>query len=121
MHAISDIAILAGRILIAVLFTAGVVQKFTAPEAVEGLLATHGWPIFLVWPAFALNALGVFSLLTGVWITPMALILAIYCLITSLFHFIPEDPWQMSIFIKNWAIAGGLLVLFGHLVQDPRH
>ena len=37
--------------------------------------------------------------------------LAAYCAVTSLFHFIPDDSWQMTIFVKNWAIAGGLLVL----------
>jgi len=38
-------------------------------------------------------------------------LLAAYCVVTSVFHFIPSDGWQMSIFIKNWAIAGGLLAL----------
>lgn len=43
--------------------------------------------------------------------TPVALALAAYCAITSLFHFIPADPWQMTIFVKNWAIAGGCLAM----------
>ena len=41
----------------------------------------------------------------------VALSLAAYCAVTSVFHFIPGDPWQMSIFVKNWAIAGGCLAL----------
>jgi putative oxidoreductase len=36
---------------------------------------------------------------------------AAYCAATSLFHLQPQDGWQMSIFVKNWAIAGGLLSL----------
>ena len=40
-----------------------------------------------------------------------ALVAAGYCALTSLFHFLPQDGWQMSIFVKNWALAGGFLVL----------
>ena len=47
------------------------------------------------------------------WRVPdWALALAAYCAATSAFHFIPGDGWQMSIFVKNWAIAGGCLALF---------
>jgi putative oxidoreductase len=42
---------------------------------------------------------------------PLAFLLAGYCALTSLFHYIPSDGWQMSIFVKNWAIAGGCLAL----------
>ncbi|HSF65174.1 MAG TPA: DoxX family protein, partial [Paracoccaceae bacterium] len=47
-------------------------------------------------------------------VRPVALALAGYCAVTSLFHWIPGDPWQMSIFVKNWAIAGGCLILAAH-------
>ena len=101
-----------GRILLAALFVAGTVQKAVAPEAAQALLSGVGLPGWLVWPALAFNALGAFCLLAGVWLAPTALALALYCMATSVFHFIPGDGWQMSIFVKNWAIAGGLLVLF---------
>jgi putative oxidoreductase len=65
----------------------------------------------LIWPACALNALGAVGLVLGPGIRVWALLLAGYCMVTSLFHFLPADGWQMSIFVKNWAIAGGLLVL----------
>jgi putative oxidoreductase len=29
-------------------------------------------------------------------------------MVTSVFHFLPEDGWQMSIFVKNPAIGGGV-------------
>ena len=109
-----DLAVLVGRVLIALLFVAGAVQKFTAPGMVEGLLSAHGWPAWLVWPALLFNAAVAVALTLGVWVRPVALAVAIYCAVTSLFHFIPGDGWQMSIFIKNWAIAGGSLVLAAH-------
>jgi putative oxidoreductase len=37
---------------------------------------------------------------------------------TSWFHLLPDDPWQMSIFVKNRAIAGGLLVLASQPAQS---
>ena len=110
----ADLATLIGRILIAVLFIGGALQKGNDPSAVEGLLAARGWPIWLVWPALVFNLLAGLSLMTGVAVRPMAAVLAGYCIVTSLFHYIPADPWQMSIFVKNWAIAGGCLVLAAH-------
>ena len=109
-----NLAVFVGRLLIAALFVAGAVQKGTSPGMVEGLLAAHGWPAWLVWPALGFNALAAVALIAGLWVRPVALALAVYCGVTSLFHFIPGDGWQMSIFIKNWAIAGGCLVLAAH-------
>ncbi len=104
---------LTGRILLAALFVAGAVQKGVDPQAVIGLLAGFGLPGWLVWPAAAFNAAGALALLAGWRRYETGLLLAAYCGVTSVFHWIPDDPWQMSIFVKNWAIAGGLLVYAG--------
>jgi putative oxidoreductase len=106
-----DLLVLVGRVLIAALFLAAAAQKAQNPLAVELLLAARGWPIWLVWPALALNLGAGLALVLGVKVRPVALALAAYCAVTSLFHYIPSDPWQMSIFVKNWAIAGGCLIL----------
>lgn len=107
-------ALLTGRLLLALLFLAGAIQKAVSPQDTELLLEGVGLPSILVWPALVTNAIGAFCLITGIWLAPATLVLASYCLVTSVFHFIPAEPWQMSIFVKNWAIAGGLLVLFSH-------
>ncbi len=109
-----DLAVLVGRVLIALLFLGGAAQKWTSPGAVEGLLAGFGWPVWLVWPALAFNLLAGLALIAGVQVRMVAGVLAGYCMVTSVFHLIPADPWQMSIFVKNWAIAGGCLVLAAH-------
>jgi putative oxidoreductase len=109
-----DLAVLAGRVLIALLFLGAAAQKWTDPGAVAGLLAGFGLPVWLVWPALAFNLGAGLALIAGVWVRTVAAALAAYCAITSVFHFIPADPWQMSIFVKNWAIAGGCLVLAAH-------
>jgi putative oxidoreductase len=95
------------------LFGAGAVQKVVDPAMVMGLLAGFGLPGWLVWPAAAFNALGAVALVSGWRRRAVGVLLAAYCGGTSLFHLIPGDGWQMSIFVKNWAIAGGLLVYAG--------
>ncbi len=102
---------LVGRVLLAALFAAGAVQKAVDPAQVQGLLAGFGLSGWLVWPALVFNACLAFGLVFGPGIRLWALAGAGYCIVTSMFHFIPADGWQMSIFVKNWAIAGGLLVL----------
>ena len=102
---------LLGRILLAALFAAGAVQKALAPAAAQGLLAGIGAPVWLVWPALALNAALAVGLIWPPTLRRAALIAAAYCAATSVFHLQPDDGWQMSIFVKNWAIAGGLLIL----------
>ena len=104
---------LLGRVLLAVLFIAGTAQKISDPGVVEGLLSGLGMPGWLVWPATLFNAGGAVALIAGWRRYETGLLLAAYCGFTSIFHFIPGDGWQMSIFIKNWAIAGGLLVYAG--------
>ncbi len=110
MHAAS-LALLGARLLVAQLFLLGTAQKWLDPDAVEGLLAGRGLPEWLIWPALAFNLAGGAMLALGLWTRPLALLLAVYCAVTSAFHFIPSDGWQMSIFVKNWAIAGGCLAL----------
>ena len=90
MNKFVNVFLIAGRLLLAMLFVAGAIQKAVAPEGASALLAGFTLPVWLVWPA---------------------------ALFTSVFHFIPDDPWQMSIFVKNWAIAGGLLVLSAHAAE----
>lgn len=105
------LTLLIGRILIAALFIGGAVQKTVDPAQVIGLLAGKGLPAWLIWPALGFNALAGLALIAGVGVRPLAYLLAAYCAFTSIFHYIPADPWQMSIFVKNWAIAGGCLCL----------
>ncbi len=110
----TDLTLFVGRLLIAQLFLLGAVQKLSNPEPAMGLLAEWGLPTGLIWPALAFNLLAGLCLVLGIATRSFAAALAAYCAVTSVFHFIPADPWQMSIFVKNWAIAGGALVLAAH-------
>ena len=90
----NDFTTFLGRLLLAALFMAGAVQKALDPSPAQALLAGQGWPIWLIWPALAFNAAGAAALILGVALRPAAAALAAYCAVTSLFHFIPDDPWQ---------------------------
>lgn len=105
---------LLGRILLAGLFLGGFAQKLGDPAPAQALLAARGWPLWLIWPAALYNLAAGGAVMFGVLTRPVAATLALYCMVTSLFHFLPGDPWQMTIFVKNWAIAGGCLMLAAH-------
>ncbi|AKO97116.1 MULTISPECIES: DoxX family protein [Marinovum] len=111
---LDDLAVFTGRLLIAALFLGGAVQKALSPGGTTGLLADWQLPLWLIWPALGFNALAGLALVFGVQVRAVAVLLALYCGVTSVFHFLPDDPWQMTIFVKNWAIAGGCLVLAAH-------
>lgn len=100
-----------GRSLLAVLFLAGAAQKAMNPGPASALLAGYGLAEWLVWPVLAFNALAAGLLIAGRYLKLLGRCLAMYCLLTSVFHFVPDDPWQMSILVKNWALAGGCLIL----------
>ncbi|OOY03502.1 DoxX family protein [Thioclava sp. F28-4] len=108
----SDALNLIGRILIALLFFGGAVQKVTDPQMVEEMIGWLGLPGWLVWPVALFNLIAALGLIFGPKVRGWALILAGYCIFTSWFHWqLRADPWQVTIFVKNWAIAGGLLIL----------
>ncbi|WP_111735577.1 DoxX family protein [Roseovarius amoyensis] len=100
-----------GRYLLAILFIAGTAQKAINPDPAQELLVGFGLPEWLVWPALVFNALAASLLIAGKFLRAIGWALALYCFVTSVFHFVPSDPWQMSIFVKNWALAGGCLIL----------
>ncbi len=108
----ADLANLVGRLLIALLFLGGAVQKVFDPAPVRGMIAGLGLPPDLIWGVALFNLAGAILLITGPGVRRWAVALAAYCLFTSYFHWeLRADPWQVTIMVKNWAIAGGLLIL----------
>lgn len=108
----TDLANLAGRVLIALLFLGGAAQKIADPDPVRAMLGMADLPGAAVWPLALFNAAAGIALIVGPRIRAWAVVLAAYCLATSWFHWqLRADPWQVTIAVKNWAVAGGLLVL----------
>ena len=110
----ADLVTLLGRLLLAFLFLGGAVQKCVDPAPVQQMITSIGLPMWLVWPVAVFDLAAAFGLILGPGVRGWALTMAAYCIFTSWFHWqLRADPWQVTIVVKNWAIAGGLLVLAG--------
>ncbi len=110
-----EAALLAGRLLLAMLFLHEAWSKLAAYPAAVAYAAAFGVPSMLMPPAVALEIAGGIAILLGCYARAAALLLAAFCIATAiLFHAKLGDRNQLLHFEKDLAIAGGLLVLFAH-------
>ena len=111
----SSYAMPAGRILIAIIFIAAGFGKFVDPATSQGYMAGFGIPTFLLWPAAILELVGGIMLVVGFQTRITALLLAGFSVLSAIiFHSNFSNPAEMISFMKNLAIAGGLLFLIHH-------
>ena len=115
MEKITTYVPLAARILIGLLFIVAGVGKLGDVGGFTGYLTSGGLPAALAWPTILLEILGGLALVIGFQTRILAVLLAGFTLLAGLlYHFQPADQIQMTMFLKNLAIAGGLLMLFAH-------
>jgi putative oxidoreductase len=115
MTALNTFAPLAARILIGLLFLVAAVGKLSDPAGFAGYLASGGLPAVLAWPAILFEFVVGLGLIAGFQTRILALLAAGFCVVTAvLYHFQPADQMQMTMFLKNLAIAGGLVLLAAH-------
>ena len=115
MDKLTSYAPLVGRILLGALFLVAGLGKLSDVAGFAGYMASAGVPSFLAWPAVIFEiALGA-SMILGFQARIMALLGAGFCVLAGLlYHFQPADQMQMTMFLKNLAIAGGFLMVFAH-------
>jgi putative oxidoreductase len=107
-----------GRTLIAAIFVVSGIGKLLAPAATMAYIGSLGLPapaLGLI-GALVLELAGAVLLAVGYKTRVVALLLAAYAVVTALiFHHALADQNQMFHFLKNLAMAGGLLqvVAFG--------
>lgn len=109
---------LVGRILLAAIFLISGLGKLADPAAAMGYIASVGLPLPQVGLAvgIAVEVVGGILLIAGFQTRTVAGIFAVYCLATAaLFHSNLADQNQLIHFLKNVAMAGGMLqvVAFG--------
>jgi putative oxidoreductase len=111
----SMIAVFIGRLFIAVIFVVSGINKLIHVADTNAMISAAGLPDGLAIPT------GLFELIAGVCIALgvatrlFAILLAGFVLLTILFfHREFTDPLQAMAAMKNLAIAGGLLCLFGY-------
>jgi putative oxidoreductase len=103
---------LIGRLMLALIFILAGVGKITDPAGTIGYMQSAGLPGILLWPTIALELLGGIALAVGYKTRLVAFALAGFCILASIFfHSNFGDEMQMYMFLKNIAIAGGLLLL----------
>ncbi len=117
-----------GRLLIALIFIASGLGKIAAPGATQGYIATVGLPLPMISYLIAVivELAGGIVILIGYQARITGLVLAAFTLATAMiFHTNFADQDQMIHFLKNVAIAGGLLQVAafgaGALSIDGRH
>lgn len=101
-----------GRILIAAIFIydATLMVRF-APDNIA-YMEQFGLPGALLYPTALFQFLGGLAIVFGLWLRPVALAFAGFCLATALvFHHNLADTNELIQFGKDLALAGGFLIL----------
>jgi putative oxidoreductase len=110
-----NVAELGGRVLLSVLFLVSGLGKIGAYAGTAAYMGALGVPAALLPAVIATEILGAIALIVG-WKTRVtAFLLAGFTLLAGvLFHRNFADQIQAIMFLKNVAIAGGLLLLVAH-------
>jgi putative oxidoreductase len=109
---------LVGRLLLAAIFLVSAFGKLTAPGPTQGFIASVGlpMPVLSYMAAVIIELGGGLMLLTGYRTRLAATVLAAFSVISALvFHHALGDQNQLFHFLKNLAMAGGLVqvIAFG--------
>ena len=102
-----------GRIFLSTLFLIEGINKIFNYEGTIEYMESFNVPEFLAIPTIILEILFPLLLIIGYQTKLSALVLAIFTLATALiFHTDFTNQMQLISFLKNFAIAGGFLILF---------
>ena len=127
-----NLTVLAGRILLGLLFIVSGFGKIAGFDGTVGYIAPHlPLPALVAVLTIVVELGGGLALVTGLWTRQAALVLAGFTLLTALvFHAFWSAPdaakaMQQIQFLKNLSIAGGMFVLAafgpGRFSLAPRH
>ena len=109
MHIIEII----GRIFLSAVFLIAGVNKVFNYEGTTAYMESFGVPGFLYFPAIILEILFPLLLIIGYQTKISALIMAIFSAsLAIIFHTDFSNQMQVMSFLKNFAIAGGFIIIF---------
>ena len=104
---------LIGRIFLSVLFLIEGMNKIFNYEGTIEYMENFNVPEYLAIPAIIVEILFPLLLIVGYQTKISALVLAMFTLATALiFHTDFTNQMQLTSFLKNFAIAGGFLIIF---------
>ncbi|HYD16001.1 MAG TPA: DoxX family protein [Hyphomicrobium sp.] len=118
MTSMHDLTSLVARLLIAPIFIIAGFEKITGYAGSAGYMEAYGLPGMLLPLAILVELGGGLAVLLGIFSRWAALALAGFCIVAAvIFHTAwSGDGGQMQqiMFMKNLAMAGGLLLLFAN-------
>ena len=109
-----------GRIFISALFLVEAFRKFFNPDISMIYMSDHGVPEFLFYPSLAFEFVLPLLLIAGFKTKIVASLLALFVLVVTLIfhsHHIIAEGMQLTIFLKNFSIIGGLLIIIANKPQ----
>ena len=102
-----------GRIFLSAVFLIAGVNKIFNYEGTTTYMESFGVPDFLYFPAIILEILFPLLILVGYQTKISALIMAIFSIsLAIIFHTDFSNQMQVMSFLKNFAIAGGFIIIF---------
>lgn len=108
----SSLSLLIARVLLGLLFVVAGLGKLGDVSGFAGYMASGGVPAVLAWPVVLFEILAGLAVIAGFQTRIAALGLAAFCVLSGvLYHFDPADQMQMTMMLKNLAIAGGFVAL----------
>ena len=104
---------LIGRIFISLIFLIAGVGKIFNYEGTIGYMESYGIPGYLLIPAIVIEILFPLLVIIGYKTKFSAMILSLFAiLLAAIFHTDFSNQMQLMSFLKNFAIAGGFLIIF---------
>ena len=102
-----------GRIFLSVVFLIAGVNKIFNYEGTTAYMESFGVPGFLYIPAIILEILFPLLIIIGYKTKISALIMALFSVsLAIIFHTDFSNQMQVMSFLKNFAIAGGFIIIF---------
>ena len=104
---------LIGRIFISLIFLLAGVGKIFNYEGTIGYMESYGIPGYLLIPAIVIEILFPLLVIIGYKTKFSAMILSLFAILLAIiFHTDFSNQMQLMSFLKNFAIAGGFLIIF---------
>ena len=112
MDKMKDVALLAGRILLALMFVMAGWGKIGGYAGTQGYMEAMGVPGFMLPLVILLELGGGLAIVLGLFTRSLSVLLAGFTMMdASIFHCQPAEQMQMLMFMKNLSVAGGFLAL----------
>jgi len=112
MNKMKDVALLVGRVLLALMFVTAGWGKIGGYAGTQGYMEAMGVPGAVLPLVILLELGGGLAIVLGLFTRSIAVLLAGFTLAAAfLFHYQPAEQMQMLMFMKNVSIAGGFLAL----------